>query len=88
MIRSLFSYPCKLGIRAIIATLPYKIKADTEQEIWRDYIAKCARLCTENTAGLSQGQYFSVEYEDIIHKKPQMNQKQGEATEKIRAKLR
>jgi hypothetical protein len=51
-------------------------------------MAKCARLCTENTAGLSQGQYLTVEYEDIIHKKPQITQKQGEATEKIRAKLR
>lgn len=51
-------------------------------------MAKCARLCTENTASLSQGQYLTVEYEDIIHKKPQITQKQGEATEKIRAKLR
>ena len=77
-----------MGTKAILATLPCKIKADTEQEIWRDYMAKCARLCTENTAGLSQGQYLTVEYEDIIHKKPQIKQKQGEATEKIRAKLR
>ena len=77
-----------MGVKAILATLPYKIKTDMEQEIWRDYMAKCARLCTENTAGLSQGQYLTVEYEDIIHKKPQIKQKQGEATEKIRAKLR
>jgi hypothetical protein len=51
-------------------------------------MAKCARLCTENTAGLSRGQYLSVDYDNIIHKKPQITQKQGEATEKIRAKLR
>jgi hypothetical protein len=77
-----------MGVKAILATLPYKVKAETEQEIWRDYMAKCARLCTENTAGFTQGQYLTVEYEDIIHKKPQIKQKQGEATEKIRAKLR
>ena len=77
-----------MGIKAILATLPCKIKADVEQEVWREYMARCARLCTENTAGLSQGSYISVEYGDIIRNKPQIKQKQGEATEKIRAKLR
>lgn len=59
-----------------------------EQEIWREYMAKCARLCTENTAGLTKVSYISVEYDDIIHKKPQIRQEKGEATNKIRAKLR
>ena len=77
-----------MGAKAIIATLPYKIKEDAEQAIWRDYMAKCARLCTENLAMLSHGPYMVVEYGDIIHKKPQIQQKPGEATKKIKAKLR
>lgn len=77
-----------MGMKALLVTLPYKIKADVEQEVWREYMARCARLTTENTAGLAQGKYISVEYDDMIHKKPQTEQKQGEATEKIRAKLR
>ena len=77
-----------MSSKAILATLPYKINADIEQEVWREYMARCARICTENTACLGNVRYISVEYDDIIHKNPQINQKQGEATEKIRTKLR
>lgn len=77
-----------MSSKAILATLHYKIKEDIEQEVWREYMARCARICTENTACLGNGRYISVEYDDIINKKTQTNQKQGVATEKIRAKLR
>ena len=77
-----------MSSKAILATLPYKIKADIDQEVWREYMARCARICTENTACLGNARYIYVEYDDIINKKTQTNQKQGEATEKIRDKLR
>ena len=50
-------------------SLPYKIKADLENEAWRKYTARCLRLMTENTAGLVNGKLISVEYDDIINPK-------------------
>lgn len=82
------SYPCKIGVRAILNTLPYKIKADAENEIYRKYMARCARLITENTAGIAEGKFISVEYEDIIDPKPKENYEKGEIANKIKAKLR
>jgi hypothetical protein len=66
-----------MGIRAIIATIGYKIKEDVEAEIYRGYMAKCARLCTENTAKISGGSYFKIEYADIINPKPK-DERSGE----------
>lgn len=70
VIRSLLTFP-RMSLRAIIAMLPYKIKADTEDELFRIYMARCARMITENTAKLSGGGYLKVDYEDIIDPKPQ-----------------
>ena len=51
--------------------MPYKIKADLENEVWRKYTARCLRLVAENTAGMVSGKLISVEYEDIINPKPE-----------------
>ena len=51
-------------------SLPYKIKADAENEIWQKYIARSIRLITENTAGMVNGKFITAEYEDIIDPKP------------------
>lgn len=74
--------------KTIIATLPYKIKADIEKELYYQYTAKCLRMITENTAALSQGQYIAVEYDEILNPKPEIKHIEGETSEKIKAKLR
>lgn len=74
--------------KAIIATLPYKIKADVERELYNQYTAKCLRIITENTAMLSQGNYIAVELDEILNPKPEIKHIEGEISEKIKAKLR
>ena len=74
--------------KAIISTLPYKIKADIEKELYQQYTARCLRIITENTAMLSQGQYIAVEYDEILNPKPEIKHIEGETSEKIKAKLR
>lgn len=41
--------------------------------MFRDYIARCARLLTENTAKICSGSYIRKEYTDLIELKPQDN---------------
>lgn len=59
-----------MGVKAILSSLPYKIKADTENEIWRKYMARNVRMIGENTANMVQGKFMSAEYDDIINPKP------------------
>jgi hypothetical protein len=62
-----------MSAKAINATIGYKIKQDVEEEVHREYIAKCARIITENTAKFSSGSYIGIEYSEIIHPKPKDN---------------
>lgn len=73
VIRSLISYPRSISARAVNATIGYKIKQDFEMELHREYMAKCARICTENTAKISGGSYIGLEYSKILHQKPKDN---------------
>lgn len=74
--------------KAIIATLPYKIKENVEKEFCQEYTARCLRLLTENTAILSQGKYMTLELTEILNPKPEIIYIKGETSEKIKAKLR
>ena len=69
VIRSLLSYPCRLSAKAIISTLPEKIKQEHENEVYKVYIAECARIITENTAKSVGGNYIKATFADIL--KPQ-----------------
>ena len=55
-----------MGIKALLVTLPYKIKENTEAELWRKYIARCVRTAGESVAKISGGAYIKLEYDDII----------------------
>ena len=77
-----------MNTKAIISTLPYKIKSGVKTEIYRKYMAKNIRLLTENTAKLVRGEYISAEYSDIANPKPVIEHKKGEITEKIKSKFR
>lgn len=62
-----------MSARAINATIGYKIKHDFEKELYEKYIAKCARICTENTAKFCNGSYIGVDYSEIINPKEKDN---------------
>lgn len=76
-----------MSVRAILSTLPYKIKADAENELYRDYMARCARLITEHTAGIVHGKYISLEFKDIIHPKPEETRSSQEIIDGIKSKI-
>lgn len=67
--------------------MPYKIKADLENELWRNYMARNVRMICENTAGLVQGKFMSVEYEDIINPKPEEKRSADEIIGGIKDKI-
>ena len=67
--------------------MPYKIKADLENEVWRKYTARCLRLITENTAGMVNGKLISVEYEDIINPKPEEKRSANEIINGLKNKI-
>lgn len=49
-----------------MATITYHIKEMQEAELFRDYVAKCLRITTENTAKFAGGGCIKVEYSDLI----------------------
>ena len=67
--------------------MPYKIKADAENELWRNYMARNVRMICENTAGLVRGKFMSVEYEDIINPKPEEKRTADEIIDGIKDKI-
>ena len=67
--------------------MPYKIKADHENEVWRKYMARNIRMICENTAGMVNGKFISVEYEDIINPKPEEKRSADEIIGNIKDKL-
>lgn len=67
--------------------MPYKIKADHENEVWRKYTARCMRMIGENTAGMVNGKFMSIEYEDIINPKPEEKRSADEIIESIKDKI-
>ena len=75
-----------MSARAVNSTICYKIKHDFEEEIHREYMAKCARICTENTAKLSVGSYIGLEYSEIINPKPKDNRTAEEIVMDVIAK--
>lgn len=75
-----------MSAKAVNSTIGYKIKQDFETELHREYMAKCARICTENTAKLSGGSYIGLEYSEIIHPKPKDNRTAEEIVMDVIAK--
>ena len=82
VIRSLLHFP-RLTARGVISILPYKIKQEIDDDLYRDYIARCARILTENTARLSGGNYIRAEYGDMTNPKPRDNRTAQEIADDI-----
>lgn len=69
VIRSLISYSRKLGIKALLVTLPYKAKEREEFELYKAYTAECLRLITLNSAKYTGGTYLTKSYLDLVNPK-------------------
>ena len=71
----------------MLKTLPYKLKQEIESDVYREYVSSCLRIITENTAGMVNGTYMTIDFNDLINPKPVEQYEQGEITERIRNKL-
>lgn len=97
VIRSLISYPRMMGMRALLSTLPVRMRMDMETDRYREYVTMCLRMLTENTAHVAayftdgeRGTYMTQDFAEIMGMKREMKQemKPGEVTNSIRTKLR
>lgn len=58
----------KMGVKAMLFSLPYVYKERQENKAFQYYIAEGVRLLTKNT-----GQYLNKSYYDIVNQKEQDN---------------
>lgn len=56
---------------------------DRDEEIYKSYMARCARIITENTARMSGGGYLNVEFDDIIDPPPKDTRSADEIVQDI-----
>ena len=61
---------------------------EKKNEYYREYVAECLRMISENTARKVGGVYMPVKFTDVISPKARPKQEPGQATERIREKLR
>lgn len=84
-----------MSLKAILSTLEYKIKADCEEAVYKQYMATLLRLATEHSANsvsvLSQGQiessYITVDYSELINPKPVDNRSADDIISNIKNKI-
>ena len=84
-----------MSLKAILSTLEYKIKADYEEAVYKQYMATLLRLTTEHSANsvnaLSQGQieasYITVDYSELINPKPVDNRSADEIIGNIKQRI-
>jgi hypothetical protein len=63
------------------------ILKNEENVAFRDYVATCLRVMTENTANGCRGSFLKTDFRDLIKGKKHDVPKEGEATKNIRNKL-
>ena len=76
-----------MSVRAILATLEYKIKEDVENDAYRRYTARALQILTENVANTLGGKTLSMSYDEIINPKPTDNRSAEQIIEDIREKI-
>lgn len=62
-----------MSIKAIIQFLPYKIKEQAEETLYKNYITTCLQMLTKSAANFGGGSYMVKSYTDIL--KPQKVEK-------------
>ena len=76
-----------MSVRAILATLEYKVKEDMESDAYRRYTARALQILTENVANALGGKTLSMSYDDLINPKPFDNRSADEIIDEIRKKI-
>ena len=62
-------------------------KQEQEEKAYRNYIAECLRVITENTAKSGGGSYMQIKYYDIINPKPVDNRTAEDIISGIKEKI-
>ena len=60
-----------MSARAILSTLPYRLKQLKNDELYKIYVTNCLKIITENTGNaIKEGKYITTSYYDIINPPP------------------
>jgi hypothetical protein len=62
-------------------------KKEQEEKAYKNYVAECLRLVTENTAKTGGGSYVRVKYYDIVNPKQVDNRSANEIIDGIKDKI-
>lgn len=76
-----------MSVRAILASLEYKIKEDMENWAYRTYTARALQILSENMANAFGGKSMAISYEEFINPKPADNRSAEEIIEDIKKKM-
>ena len=76
-----------MNVRAILASLEYKIKADMENWAYRVYTARALQILTEDMSHAFGGKSMAISYEEFINPKPVDNRSAEEIIEDIKKKM-
>ena len=76
-----------MSVRAILASLEYKIKEDMENWAYRTYTARALQILSEDMANAFGGKSMAISYEEFINPKPADNRSAEEIIEDIKKKM-
>ena len=76
-----------MSVRAILASLEYKIKEDMENWAYRTYTARALQILSEDMANAFGGKSMAITYEEFINPKPVDNRSAEEIIEDIKKKM-
>lgn len=76
-----------MSVRAILASLEYKIKEDMENWAYRTYTARALQILSEDMANAFGGKSMAISYEEFINPKPVDNRSAEEIIEDIKKKM-
>ena len=76
-----------MSVRAILASLEYKIKEDMENWAYRTYTARALQILSEDMANAFGGKSMAITYEEFINQKPVDNRSAEEIIEDIKKKM-
>ena len=76
-----------MSVRAILASLEYKIKEDMENWAYRTYTARALQILSEDMANAFGGKTMAISYEEFINPKPVDNRSAEQIIEDIKKKM-
>lgn len=84
VIRSLFGFP-HMRTTSIIKILPIRIKQLDEDDLYREYYAKCLQILTKHTANIlnTDGSFLAKTPSELINPEKEDNRTAEEITDEI-----